>query len=419
MTIEAAPLAGGARVSLRRTFQALRHRDFRLYWAALIVSLLGLSFQTVAQQWLVYRLTGSALQLGIVGFIPALLSAPGSILGGLLADRVSRRRLVLITQSAMVGPPVGLALVIWSGQVQVWHIIAAASLLGFVAAIDLSVRTAMIPQLVAPQDLLNAQSLSSLVYQMARIVGPALAGLAIARVGEAVCFLINGLSYLAMVGAMAAMQLGPEAAVRERARRKGLVGSLLEGIRYTLRDRLVLGLFVVLAVQGLFLYPLVTLLPVFAKDILGGGAQSFGWLTTATGVGSLLGALAVANLGPGRRGKMLIAGGLILPFVLAAFAWSRWLPLSVPMLMLWGAGIVLITTVTATTLLTVVPDKVRGRVNSLGLLVYFGTMYAGGVPAGYLAQLSSAPVALTLSGVFALVSMLGVLLFLPQVARVE
>ncbi|MBI4769124.1 MAG: MFS transporter [Chloroflexi bacterium] len=254
MTIEAAPLAGGARVSLRRTFQALRHRDFRLYWAALIVSLLGLSFQTVAQQWLVYRLTGSALQLGIVGFIPALLSAPGSILGGLLADRVSRRRLVLITQSAMVGPPVGLALVIWSGQVQVWHIIAAASLLGFVAAIDLSVRTAMMPQLVAPQDLLNAQSLSSLVYQMARIVGPALAGLAIARVGEAVCFLINGLSYLAMVGAMAAMQLRPEAAVRERARRKGLVGSLLEGIRYTLRDRLVLGLFVVLAVQGLFRY---------------------------------------------------------------------------------------------------------------------------------------------------------------------
>ena len=397
-----------------RTFQALRYRDYRLYWIALTVSLTGVAFQTVAQGWLVYRLTGSALMLGVVGFIPAVLSAPASLLGGAIADRVSRRNLVILTQSIMVLPPVVLALLIWTGQVQVWHVIAASSALGIVAALDLPSRTAMIPNLVPTADVLNAQGLASAVRQVTRIVGPALAGILIATAGEAVCFLVNGLSYLAMVVAFFLMRPQPVPALD---RRGGMRGALLEGFRYTWEHPVILGLFAMFAAQGLFLSPVLTLLPVYAKDILSIGAVGLGWLHSAIGGGALVGAIVVSSLRASRRGWVLMAGSAAMPFAMVAFAWSRQLPTSLPFLLVLGFGTVVITAITATMLLILVPDEVRGRVNSLGTMVYFGTPYVAGLAVGFIAEQAGAPITLTLSASLFLVSLIVINLKSPAVRR--
>jgi MFS family permease len=402
------------RIPFSRTFLALRYRDYRLYWFALSVSLVGVAFQTVAQAWLVYRLTGSAVMLGLAGFIPAIVSAPASVLGGIIADRVSRRKLVVLTQTMMAIPPSGLALLIWLGQVQVWHVIAAMAALGIVAAIDLPSRTAMIPNLVATEHVLNAQGLASAVRQGAQIVGPAVAGLTIAIAGEAPCFLINGLTYLAMALAVALMRPQPATGA---TRSRGLGAAFGDGLRYTWRHPVILGLFGILAAQGLFLSPVVTLMPVYAKDVLQLGVTGMGWLTSAIGAGALVGALLVANIPEGRRGRILMIAAVILPFIAAIFALSRRVPLSVSALVLIGVGTVLLTAITSTMLLTIVPDEVRGRVNSLGVLVYLGAPYVAGLPAGYIAEKAGASVALVLGGVLFLLSLLVINLKVPALRR--
>ncbi|HEX9867499.1 MAG TPA: MFS transporter, partial [Candidatus Tectomicrobia bacterium] len=357
--------------------------DFRLYWLALAVSLLGVAFQTVAQGWLVYRLTNSAFMLGFTAFLPGVLSAPASIVGGVLADRLSRRKLVAVTQSLMVIPPIALAYLIWSMKVQVWHVILASTALGIVAALDLPSRMAMIPHLVDEEDVLNAQGLASAVRQVTRIVGPVTAGLVIATAGEAACFLINGLSYLAMVAAVLMMR--PQPALLQNPQ-GGLRSTLLEGSAYVVRSPVILGLFGMLAAQGLFLSPYLTLMPVYARDVLNVGAVGLGWLNAAVGAGALVGALTVANLGQGQRGRVLVAGSAVMPLALGAYSFSRSYPLSLGLLTVMGFGTVVITAITATMLLVIVPDRIRGRVNSLGTLVYLGAPYTAGVVIGFLTE---------------------------------
>lgn len=411
-----ATVPGGADSLLGRTFYTLRYREFRLFWIALIVSLLGVSFQTVAQGWLVYRLTGSALMLGLTGFIPAVLAAPASLMGGLLADRVSRRNLVIVTQSLMMLPPVTLALLIWGGQVEAWHVIAATSVLAMVAAVDLPSRTSMVPHLVPEDDLLNAQGLASAVGQLTRIVGPALAGIIIARWGEALPYMINGMTYLAMVGALLLMRPIPPVA---REGKQSVRASLFEGFGYTLRTPIVLGLFIMVAAQGVFLSSYIILLPVFAKDILQIGPEGLGWLTAAVGIGALTGALGVANLGKGRRGGFLTVGGFILPLVLAAFAWSGTLASALPFLLALGAGTVLIRTVAATFLLTIVPENFRGRVISLATLIFYGAPYAAGLPVGYLTEQWGPQIVLSVSGLLFLATMAFLHIKTPQIRYQE
>jgi len=407
-------ISARGRFLVSRTFYTLRYREFRLFWMALVVSLLGVSFQTVAQSWLVYRLTNSPLMLGVTGFIPALVAAPASVLGGLLADRVSRRNLVIITQTLMMIPPVVLAYLIWRNQVQPWHVIAATAVLAIVAAVDLPSRTSMVPQLVPADDLLNAQGLASAVGQVTRIIGPALAGLIVALWGEAVPYLINGLTYLAMVVALLMMNPIPPV---ERDRREGVRSSLLGGFRYTLRTPIVFGLFLTVAAQGFFLSAYVTLLPVFAKDILNVGARGLGWLNAAAGAGALLGALGVANLQTGRRGWVLNFGGFIMPAVLVAFAWSGNFYASVPLLLLLGAGTVIIRTIAATFLLTIVPDSLRGRVISLATMIFYGAPYAAGLPVGYFAERWGTPIVLSLCAPLFLASLLWVYWKMPEIRR--
>lgn len=397
------------------TFRALRYRDFRLYWLALIISLLGASFQTLAQGWLVYRLTDSPFMLGVTGFVPALIAGPFWLVGGVIADRVPRRTLIIYTQSASMLPPLALAALIWVDQVQVWHVILSLAATALIAALDWPARMALIPQLVTEDDLGNAQALSSLAYQTVRIVGPALAGVVIAVTGEAACFAINGLSYGALVFALVAMKTRPQPA----ARRQTIGASLMEGYRYLLRTPVLIGLLGLMALQGLFLTSYVTLMPVFARDILAVGSTGLGMMASAVGVGAVVGALAVGHLGSGRRGRFLFFASLGMPLVLALFAWSRALVLSASLLSFMGLGTVALTTTTITLLLLIVPDELRGRLSSLASMMYLGAPLIGGLLITFLAEQRGSSIALNAAAGLFLVGAMVLFRRLPELQRVS
>lgn len=382
--------------TLARTFSTLRLRDFRLYWLALVVSLLGSSFQTAAQDWLVYRLTNSALLLGIAAFVPAVLAAPFSLLGGALADRMPRRRLILFTQAGMMLPPLALAWLIATGQVQVWHVIASSVALGVLVSIDAPARMALLNDLVSEDDLGNAMGLSTAVYQGARVVGPALAGVLISLQNEALPFLINGLSYGAMVVALLLMQTRAVPAARSR---KSLGGSVVEGYRYVLKDAVLLGLMILLFAQGMLLMPYLRLMPVFARDVLQAGPETYGLLLSAAGIGALFGGLLVASLSSGQRGRILMLGVLVAPLVLLAFAWSRALPLALGALVLMGIGTASLNTLNATLLQLHAPNEMRGRVMSIASIGYLGSTAFGALPLSFIAERSSASIALSAGAV--------------------
>lgn len=407
-------LAAGKRLPFTRTFESLRHRDYRLYWLALTVSLFGASLQTVAQSWLIYRLTGSPVALGVSGFVPALVAAPLWPLGGVIADRVSRRTLIICTQTLSMLPPLALAWLTWTDRVQVWHVVAGIAVLAFIAAVDWPARMALIPQLVPPADLGNAQALGSLTYQLIRVIGPAAAGLVIAATGEAACFALNGLSYGALVLALLAMRIRP----RPSARRQAVGASLLEGYRYVLKTPALIGLLGIIGLQSVFLTSYVTLMPVYAKDILGVGSAGLGLMNSAVGVGAVAGALAIGRVGPGGRGRFLAIAGLGLPIALGAFAWSRQPLLAASLLAVVGLGTVALTTTTVTELMLTVPDEFRGRVSSVASMLYLGGPPAGGLPLAWMAQHWGSPVALSASAALFLLGAMVLYYRLPGLRRV-
>ena len=410
------PIDSGKPSLFANTFYTLRYRDFRLFWIALTVSLLGVSFQTVAQGWLVYRLTGSATMLGFTGFISAVLALPASLIGGVLADRVSRRNLVVVTQFLMIFPPIALAYLIWSDQVQVWHVIAATIILAIIAAVDIPSRTAMVANLVPKDDLMNAQGLASAVGQLTRIIGPAIAGVVIGLWGEAIPYFINGLSYVAMVVALLMMKPQP-AATRER--KEKISSGFLKGIKYSLTTPFILALLIIATAQGVFLQPYIALLPVFASDILRVGPQGLGWLNAAVGVGALIGAFGVANLKRGHRGLYLVLGSFLIPVFLIGFAWSTQIGIAIALLFLMGLGTVFLRTIPATYLLMEVPDELRGRVLSLATLIWYGAPYAAGLPIGFLSDTWGISIALSLTGVLFLATMIGITLTVPRIRKEE
>lgn len=350
--------------------------------------------------------------LGIAGFIPAVLAAPVSIVGGILADQVSRRKVIIIAQSLMVIPPIVLALLIWTGQAQIWHVIAATSVLAIVAAADIPSRVAIVPQLVGPDDLLNAQGLTSSSRQVARIVGPVLAGAAIAAWSAAVPYLINGVTYLAMVIGLLLIRPTPIANIGGSKR---IGTTLAEAGQYILGNRLVLGLLVLAAAQGIFLNSYVVLLPVFAIDVWDVGPSGLGWLNAAVGAGSLVGSIGVANLGKGKLGRIFVYTNLLMSVVLIGFAWSNLVVLALAFLIVLGMGMVVSRVILATMILTVVPDRLRGRVGGLAALLFLGAPYIGGLPGGYLTENWGASVVLSISAAIFLVILIVVIRGVPQI----
>lgn len=409
--------AGRTSLGLQQTFAALHSRNYRLWFAGQLVSLAGSWMQTTAQGYLVYELTKSPTFLGYVGFAAGLPSWMFTLYAGVVADRVSRRTLMLITQSSMMLLAFLLAGLVFTGAVQPWHIMLIAAGVGAANAFDAPARLAFVVELVDRQDLTNAIALNATMFNMATIVGPALAGIVYAAVGPAWCFTINGLSFLAVIAALLAMKLTPFV---PKPRRESTVQQLKAGMRYTVADPVIRTLVVNIGVFSLFGMSLLTLLPAWAVDVLGGDVQTNSMLLSARGIGALAGALMIASLGRRPiRGKLWTAGTFVLPIGLFFFAWMRVLPMSLLVLAAIGWGFIVVANTSNALIQTAVPDDLRGRVLSIYTFVFFGAMPIGSLWIGYAADHWGAPGAILIN-VAVLAVMAGLVwLRLPFMRRLE
>ncbi|MEP6807499.1 MAG: MFS transporter [Chloroflexota bacterium] len=374
-------------LNMGQGFAAVRHRNFRLYWIGQIISLVGTWMQSVSQPWLVLLLHGSPIQLGLVlafQFAPSLALAP---LGGVLADRVDKRRLLIFTQSVAALQALVLFGLTVTGVVQIWHIMALALALGFVNALDMPVRQAFAAELVPREDLMNAITLNSASFNLARVIGPAVAGITLAFFGPAFNFAINAVSYL---GVLVALRWMDPAAMLRRARPErhpSIRSSLKEGISYALRTPNVLWPLVLLAGMGTFGMNFQTLLPLFAKYTLHLEADGFGAMFAAMGFGSLIGSLGLAYIGSRRPLVWMILGGGA-SFVLfeSLLGISRTAFAAFPVIVLVGLSSMLMINTINVTVQRNVPDELRGRVMALYVTVFAGSTPIGGLFAGAVAQ---------------------------------
>jgi MFS family permease len=381
---------------------ALRHRDFRLFWSGQLVSLIGTWMQSVGQAWLVLELTGSPFQLGLVTalqFTPILLLSP---VGGALSDRFPKRRIILLTQTAMMGQAFGLAGLVWSGRVRYWHVAVLAAIYGLGRAIDIPARQAYITDLVGRPDLPNAVALNSLVFNGARIVGPAVAGLLIARFGVAPAFLLNGLSFVAVLGALLATRTpgNPDPAGRLGIR-AGVWGALAYAAR-TPSTAFTLCLVVVVSVLVLNFNVVV---PLVAKDVLNEGAHGFGLLMSSLGTGAVLAAVGLTVL---RRGRpplwALAASAAVLSAGTASLALVGHFGTAAALLVALGCCQILFSTGCNTTLQLDTPDALRGRVMGLYALANAGMTPFGSLLVGTIAERLGVRAACALGGGTALVA---------------
>jgi MFS family permease len=383
-------------------FRSLRHRNYRLFFAGQSISLIGTWMQSVAQSWLVYQLTGSTVLLGTVGFcgqIPVFLLGPVT---GAVADRHDRRRIVIATQSSSAILAAVLAVLTFTGWVRTWHIIVLASLLGLVNAFDIPARQSFVPELVPREDLSNAIALNSSMFNGARVVGPAIAGILVAAVGEAWCFLGNAVSYVAVIVSLTLIR-PPER--RRTAPTASALEHIFEGFDFIRRTRPIRLILLLLGVMSLVGMPYTVLMPVFAAQILGGGASTLGSLMASTGVGALTGALLLARR-KGFRGMGRLIGIAAMGFgiSLILFAASRNLHLS--MILLFPVGFSMISQMAASNTLiqAMVPDHLRGRVMSVYSMMFMGMAPFGSLIAGTAAKAVGAPAVVMLGGVVAVVA---------------
>ncbi|MDA8217051.1 MAG: MFS transporter, partial [Dehalococcoidales bacterium] len=379
------------------TFSALvDHPNYRLYWLGALASNVGTWTQMVAQGWLVYDLTGSTFYLGLVGFATAIPSLFLSLVGGVLADRFERRRLMVYTQAGAMTTAFLLAYLAISGQVTVWHILAIAFVAGIVNALNVPIRQTIISDLVPRDALLNAVALNSAQFQASRTLGPAVAGLIVAAVGPGWCFFINGLSFLAVIGALLAMKLPPLAPVQ---RKTSMRMNLAEGIRYVRRDPIILSLVGLATVPSFFGMPYNQVMPAFASSVLHVGAEGLGFLMSCAGLGALIGALGVASLGRGApRGMLLLAAIIAFGTALAIFAGSQLFGLSALMLVVVGTASMSYNALNQTFLQTLSEDAMRGRVMSILTVATFGLQPLGTLLVGSAASLVGPQAAVVAGG---------------------
>lgn len=403
------------RPRLPGALRAFQHRNYRLYWFGQLISLTGTWMQSTAQQWLIYRLTDSPLALGTVAFLNSLPALLFSLFAGVVVDRVDKRRFLLLTQTGLMLPAFLLAGLTYSGVVQYWHILVLSALLGLANTFDMPARQAFTVEMVGKDDLMNAIALNSSMFNSARLIGPAVAGLLVAQVGEATAFLLNGLSFLAVLGGLGLMRLP---AFTPRPGRLDPVGDLREGLSYLGRDRTALALVLVAAVPSVFGFPATTLLPVLARDVLGLGAAGYGGLVSAIGLGALIGAVSLASLGNYQpKGRLLTTATFVFALALCGAALARMLPVSLAALVLAGWGMVTHLATTNTLLQLHVPDALRGRVMSAYLWAVVGLAPAGALLLGTWAEWWGAPAALLLGAGACALSALIVLIGFPQVRR--
>lgn len=400
-----------AKSRVPNTFRALRHRNFQLFFAGQFISLTGTWMQSVAQSWLVYRLTGSVVLLGLIGFagqIPVFFIAP---FGGAVADRFNRRKILVVTQSWAMLCAFILALLTLTGNIQTWHLFLLAFCFGLGNAFDIPTRQAFVSEMVGRDDLLNAIALNSSMFNGARIVGPAIAGILVAWVGEGWCFFGNAVSYIAVITGILLMKIVP--AVREA--KGSTISNIVEGFSFVAGTAPIRGLLLLLGLVSLMGMPYAVLMPIFADKILGGGSDTLGYLMGASGAGALIAALVLASrkqvFGLGRW-VAFASGAFGLCLILFSFSNIFWLS----MLILVPVGFSMMTQMSSSNTLiqAMVPDELRGRVMSVYSMMFMGMAPLGALLAGTLAGTLGAPETVALGGAACIVGSIIFALRMPK-----
>ncbi|MCX6355527.1 MAG: MFS transporter [Candidatus Aureabacteria bacterium] len=379
------------------TFRALRLRNYRLFFGGQGVSLIGTWMQQIAMSWLVYRMTDSAFLLGAVAFctqIPSFLLSP---LTGVLADRWDRRAILVVTQTISMVQAFVLALLIFTGVIAVWHIIVLGVLIGCVNAFDIPARHSFVIDMVEKKEMLgNAIALNSFMFNAARLIGPSIAGVLIASLGEGVCFFLNGVSFIFVILALLAMQIVPR---KMQPRTGNLIEELREGVSYAFGFPPIRAILMLISAISLMGMSYAVLMPVFARDVLGGGPRTLGTLMASAGVGALIGTLYLASQKDVLALRWTLpASTAIFGAGLIAFSFSRLLPLSILLLFIAGFGLIVQMAMSNTILQMIVDDDKRGRVMSLYTMAFMGMTPLGSLLSGYLASRFGAPFALALGG---------------------
>ena len=398
------------------TFSAMRHRNFQLYFGGQLISNIGTWMQVIAQAWVVYQIGHSELTLGLVAFasaIPVLLITPWA---GVIVDRMSRRSLLMMTQSGAMILAFVMAALTFTNVIQQWQVILLAALLGVVNAFDAPARQAFVSEIVTRDDLPNAIAMNSMMFNSARVIGPAIAGLTLAAVGAAWCFTINGISFLAVLLSLWIMNL-PERRVVQTA---SPWNQLVSGLHYTAKHREILNLILISLVFSVFGISYSTILPAFVENTLQMGAAAYGWINTATGLGAVTGAfLLMYGLSRGKRGKLLVAVNIAFPLILMAFAFTS--SFAPALLLAYGLGLGFMTQFTTlnTLLQTRVEDSFRGRVMGLYTLTFFGFAPFGNLLIGYLGEKMGLSIAMALFAACSLILSTLILIKTPQIRKLE
>lgn len=395
------------------TLPAFASRDFRLFWFGQLVSLSGTWIQSVAQQWLVLKLTGSAFSLGLVTtvqFTPLLLLA---LVGGAVSDRVSKRNLLLVTQVVSGLLALVLGALVQSGTVRYWHVLVIAGLLGTVNAFYTPARQAFVPELVEKDALLNAVALNSAIFNGARVVGPAIGGLLIAAIGLSLNFYLNAASYLAVIVGLLLIQPRRDTPIRATARDgQSLWENVREGIRYIVATPVVSTILALVGVASLFGLNFTTLLPIFARFVLHVGSDGYGFLMASMGCGSLVGAIALAFFNRRDLARRLIyTGAIVFAAAEILLAFSRSYALCAALLVVVGLFQTLFTTTANTRVLSLTPSQLQGRVMSVYSLMFLGMTPFGSLFSGLLAQRFGATAGLVVGGAVTLAFTIFILLY--------
>jgi MFS family permease len=388
---------------IKLILRALRHRNYRLFFAGQGTSLIGTWMQQVAMGWLVYQMSNSPFYLGVVGFasqIPTLLITP---FAGVLADRLDRRPILILTAVLSMLQAIALAVLVLTGHIAMWQIIALSIFIGLVNAFDIPTRQSFIFELLDNQeDLPNAIALNSMIFNGARLIGPPIAGIVIELAGEGACFIINAASFLAVLAALLAMRIVPR---NNNRHPNPILAELKEGVAYAYKFIPVRTILILLSFISLVAMPYAVLMPVFARDILHGGPQTLGFLTGAIGVGALVGAIFLAARKTVQGlGRILVMAVTVFGAGILAFSFSQILWLSLALMLLTGFGLMVHMVSINTILQTIVDDDKRGRIMSLYTMAFMGLAPFGSLLAGGIADIIGAPRTLQASGVLCLIA---------------
>ena len=405
------------RISWRQTFTALKYPNYRLWFWGQMISLFGSWMQSTAQGYLIFELTKSPAYLGYAGFANGVPTWFFMLYAGVVADRMSRRKLMIMTQTSMMILAFVTAGLTFLHLIQPWHIILLAFGFGVTNAFDAPARQAMVQELVDYKDMTNAIALNSAMFNTSVALGPAFAGLTYALFGPAWCFTINGLSFIAVIAALSTMKLKPSA---PRAKQNSVLTDLKEGLGYVVSHSMIRTIISLVGVISLFGFAFATLMPAWAVKILHGNAMTNGFLQSARGFGALASALLIASLGRFKfRGKLLTFGSFAFPVLLVIFAFIRWEPLS--MLFLFGIGfaLILVFNLANAAVQTLTPDALRGRVMSIYSLTFFGSMPLGALLIGWMATKAGEPTTIVINALITLTYASILLVFMPKLRKLQ